>query len=355
MKIILTIIALITLNINVNSQNTEDYNSSIIHIVRGNRFSGSAVSAEIMFPNQRIFQLQNNSRVEYKIYSTGNIPMTCTWGIVQQTTIDIENNKEYYLVFKKGKFEEVQKEELVEEFEEIESVFIFQESLELPINRSSITSTKSFQPKQGTGFLINNSGYLLTNHHVIEGAKNISIKGIKGDFNTALQAKVVSIDRLNDFALLKIESKLVTFETPPYSIGSSNKVLQAEEVFALGYPIKDVMGEEIKVTNGIINSLSGFQGSISEFQFSASVQPGNSGGPLLDSKGQVIGIVTSKINSDIAESVGYAIKSDYIKFFLDQIGEIEYNQNSENNLLGEKELPEQVKIISNYVYIIETE
>ncbi|MDX5444046.1 MAG: serine protease [Hymenobacteraceae bacterium] len=134
---------------------------------------------------------------------------------------------------------------------------------------------------------------------------------------------------------------------------SSTSTKQGEAVFALGYPIKEIMGQEIKVTSGIINSTKGFKNSMSEFQFSAAVQPGNSGGPLLNQNGEVIGIVSSKLDAKIVESTGYAIKSDYIKFFLDQSLGKDYVQ-SESKLKG-KQLSEMVEQASGFVFIIETE
>jgi S1-C subfamily serine protease len=206
--------------------------------------------------------------------------------------------------------------------------------------------------KQGTGFLINNEGYVVTNFHVIDGAKEITVKGIKGDYNTPFQLDVVAVDRQLDLALLKINTKLITFETPPYAIGKSKILDQASDIFALGYPMKSTMGNEIKVTTGIVNSTSGFKGSISEFQISASVQPGNSGGPLLDKDGNIVGVVSAKIKSKEVDNVGYAIKSDYLTFFLEQIGDIEFKKEAEK--LEETDLSTKVKQISNFVYIIET-
>jgi S1-C subfamily serine protease len=109
------------------------------------------------------------------------------------------------------------------------------------------------------------------------------------------------------------------------------------------------MGDEVKLTNGIISSKSGFQGDITTYQISVPVQPGNSGGPLIDNKGNIVGIINAK-HSD-AENASYAIKTIYLYNLLQSLetppGELS------NNYLENKSLTEQVKTIKNFVYIVE--
>ena len=170
---------------------------------------------------------------------------------------------------------------------------------------------KASEPEEwsGTGFALNN-GYLVTNYHVVEEARSIVVKGIKGDFNNAYNAEVVATDRFNDLALLRItDNRFSEFGTIPYKV-KTNVSEVGEEIFVLGYPLTSTMGDEIKLTTGVISSKTGFQGDVSLYQISAPVQPGNSGGPLFDSKGNLIGIVNSKHTG--AESVGYAVKTSYL-------------------------------------------
>ena len=170
------------------------------------------------------------------------------------------------------------------------------------------------QPKQwtGTGFALNN-GYIVTNHHVIEDAQDISIQGVKGA-TTKYKAKVIASDRNNDLAILKIDdSKFDGFGTIPYKV-STRIVDVGEDVFVLGYPLTQYMGEEIKLTNGIISSRTGYQGDVSSYQISAPIQPGNSGAPLFDSKGDIIGIINAGISQ--ADNVGYAVKTPYLNTLL---------------------------------------
>ncbi len=296
---------------------------------------------------------KENLRV--KVYSMGRIDVTVITDSYRGTFgLDLEPGKEKFISCKKSGITVSIKEKTEDwgkaQLSGVEKTIEVEENIKMPYGKLP-NDFAGNRPKSGSGFLINKSGSILTNFHVVEGAKSVSVKGIKGDFKTSLDASIVSIDRQNDLAVLKIESSLISFDEPPYSIRSSKTVQSGEEVFALGYPIKDIMGQEIKVTTGVINALTGLQGSVSEFQFSATVQPGNSGGPLFDKDGQLIGIVTSKLKREIGEGVGYAIKSDYLAFFLDQVDEPVPNQ-EENSLTG-KELPDLVKEISDFVLLIE--
>lgn len=146
----------------------------------------------------------------------------------------------------------------------------------------------------GTGFAISPNGYIATNHHVIEGGSSISVRGINGDFSKQYSAKVITEDKKNDLAIIKIDDENFTsLGIPPYLIkGKTSEV--GTSIFVLGYPLRSSMGDEIKLTNGIISSKSGFQGDITTYQISAPIQPGNSGGPLFKSNGELIGIVNAK-------------------------------------------------------------
>ncbi|MFH1118233.1 MAG: serine protease [Bacteroidota bacterium] len=203
--------------------------------------------------------------------------------------------------------------------------------------------------KSGSGFAISSNGYIVTNHHVIANSKSINVKGINGDFSKSYNASVVVEDKNNDLSIIKInESINVPIENIPYKI--PNKSSEAgTSVFVLGYPLRATMGDEIKLTNGIISSKSGFQGDVTSYQISAPVQPGNSGGPVFDDKGNLIGIINAKYNE--AENVSYAIKVLYLSNLIDALPVIPKSA-SVNILLG-KSLAEQVKVLKKFVYIIE--
>jgi S1-C subfamily serine protease len=201
----------------------------------------------------------------------------------------------------------------------------------------------------GTGFALSNDGYIITNYHVIEGATTITVKGLNGVFSNSYKAKIVVSDKTNDLAIIQVEdnsfsniSKIpYTFKNHPSDVG--------ENVFVLGYPLRATMGDEIKLTNGIISSKTGFQGDITSYQISAPVQPGNSGGPLFDKSGNIIGVINSKHTG--AENVSYAIKVNYLKNLIDMLPKtITFNN---TNTLTNLSLSDQVKLLNKYVYIIE--
>ena len=121
-----------------------------------------------------------------------------------------------------------------------------------------------------------------------------------------------------------------------------------ENIFVLGYPLAQLMGNEIKLTNGIISSRSGYQGDISTYQMSAPVQPGNSGGPMFDDKGNVIGIVNAGIPG--AENVGYAIKTSYLKNLVENVTSNNILPN--NNQIESMSLPQKVAKVRDFVFFI---
>ena len=200
----------------------------------------------------------------------------------------------------------------------------------------------------GTGFALKN-GYIVTNYHVVDGATSILIKGVKGDFNNSYNATVIGTDKNNDLALLKInDSSFTSFGTIPYSISSTSAEV-GEDIFVLGYPLTSTMGDEIKLTTGIISSKTGFQGDVSLYQISAPIQPGNSGGPLFDKKGNVIGIVSAKHAG--AENVGYAIKASYLRNLIESC--VSSSIIPTSNTISTLPLTGKVKNEKNFVFFIE--
>jgi S1-C subfamily serine protease len=213
----------------------------------------------------------------------------------------------------------------------------------------SINDLPKFVSSSGTGFAISSDGTIVTNHHVVNGANKISVRGVNGDFSKNYNAKVLVDDKNNDLAIIKInDNSFLSFGAIPYLIANKSCDV-GSSVFCLGYPLRATMGEDVKLTNGIISSKSGFQGDITAYQISAPIQPGNSGGPLYDDKGTLIGIVNAKHEG--AENVSYAIKVSYLLNLID-IMPFAPKLQTVSSLNG-KTLSEQVKIIKDFTYIIE--
>ena len=168
----------------------------------------------------------------------------------------------------------------------------------------------------GTGFVISEAGYLLTNHHVVEGEGQVVVR-LKG-VEQPLPATVIAEDANRDMALIKIEPPAGTKLTP---IGlSADKTGRGAAVIAFGYPLIDRTGEGLKLTEGVISALPD-QDRKSMFLLDMRVNPGNSGGPLCDSKGNVVGMVTAKTAGDfegLEDTYGMAIPAPDLLKFLEQ-------------------------------------
>ncbi|HEY5073940.1 MAG TPA: trypsin-like peptidase domain-containing protein, partial [Pyrinomonadaceae bacterium] len=170
----------------------------------------------------------------------------------------------------------------------------------------------------GSGFFISTDGFFLTNYHVIEKATRILIKISEGDF----PGKVVKIDPANDVAVIRVDG---SFSCLP--LGTARDVALGDPVITVGYPNIEIQGLAPKLTAGEISSLTGMGDDPRVFQVSVPIQPGNSGGPLVDQRGNVIGITTAQLSSlrmlkssgSIPQNVNYAIKISYAQLLLDSI------------------------------------
>ena len=224
---------------------------------------------------------------------------------------------------------------------------------ELAQKAPKITKGSSDEWKgNGSGFFINENGYIATNYHVIEGAREIQVEYFQKGIKNTYKAKVIVTDKQNDLAIIQIQdSKFNRLPSIPYVFNYSIKDV-GTEVFALGYPMANIMGSEIKYTDGKISSKTGIQGDITVYQISVPIQPGNSGGPLFDSKGNLVGITSSALNKEYfnTENVNYAIKTSYLKNLIDVLPEtISLPNNSD---IYNKPLTEKIKILSDFVPLI---
>ena len=136
----------------------------------------------------------------------------------------------------------------------------------------------------GTCFAVS-PNEVLTSHHVVAGAKRIEIRF---DRSSVLEGEIVRHSRASDLALLKVAA------TPAYlTLAPDRSIILGEQVFTLGFPAINILGEDLKFTEGSISSLSGVLGDASFFQMSVPVQPGNSGGPVMNLRGDVVGVVAA--------------------------------------------------------------
>jgi S1-C subfamily serine protease len=179
-------------------------------------------------------------------------------------------------------------------------------------------STPKVVEKSGTGFVVSPNGHVVTNFHVIDKCVSDLRGSLTGEGATSL--RVVSADELNDLALLQAHG---TFKQP--ATIRSGPVHSGDGVIAIGFPYHGLLTSDFTVTAGIVNSLSGILNDTRFLQISAQVQPGNSGGPLLDTSGLVVGVVAEKLNAlkfasatgNIPENISFAIKQGALRDFLD--------------------------------------
>lgn len=209
-------------------------------------------------------------------------------------------------------------------------------------------NNESLEPKgNGSAFFVGRD-VLATNYHVVKDAKKIEVILFNNKKKCSYKAKVLCSDKNNDIALLQIvDTNFSPFLTLPYEITSTiNDV--GTDIYAMGYPYASVMGQEIKVTDGIISSKTGYDDNIVTYQISAPIQPGNSGGPMFNKEGQVIGITSSGIPG--AENVGYAIKTAYLNNLIDS-APIEIENICHKQEIG-KDLTEQIKLFKQYITLV---
>lgn len=197
----------------------------------------------------------------------------------------------------------------------------------------------------GTAFLIDGKGYLVTNAHVIKG--NAAV--VTNDQGDEFKASIISLDREKDIAILKIEDEdYKAVKSLPYGFKKDNTDL-GEEIFTLGYP-----RNEIVYNMGYLSAKTGFNGDTLSCQVQLNVNPGNSGGPIINKNGEVVGILTNKQTQ--AEGVAFAVKSKYIFKLIDHLKKddsalMKIKINSYSSIRG-KARTAQIKEMENCVFLV---
>ena len=184
------------------------------------------------------------------------------------------------------------------------------------VSVSGVIDYSGIIPKEtsgiGSGFIINEEGYILTNYHVIKGAKEVVVTLSDG---TDANAKVVNYDENQDVAMLKISDDNIKVPAV-VELGNSDALKPGEQVIAIGSPLSKEFGQTVtagivSATNRAVQTSSGVE--LNLIQTDAAINPGNSGGPLVNTKGEVVGINNMKIASDEVEGIGFSIPINSIK------------------------------------------
>lgn len=197
--------------------------------------------------------------------------------------------------------------------------------------------------KSGTGFFVNDVGFAVTNAHVVDGCSRITISQTGRE---SLLAAIIAADRQNDLALVKVA------EGPRASglFRASPAVRQGEQILVYGFPLAGALASTGNLSIGNVTALAGLADDTATLQISAPVQPGNSGGPVVDETGLVVGVVQSKLDvlraaevtGDIAQNVNFAIKASVVTSFLDANG-VGYKTATSQQKLSPPDLGDKVK------------
>jgi len=181
----------------------------------------------------------------------------------------------------------------------------------IKIDNSCIKDDKVYSAASGSGFAVTSNGYVITNYHVIEGCTDVKIH----DKGKVILATLVTFDPINDVALLKGDFKPRSF----YPLSrKSPKLLM--DVYVAGHPFGQDISTSVKVTKGIVSSLTGIANNFSNMQIDAALQPGNSGGPIMNDKGNVIGVAVAKLDLEkivddygvVPENVNFGVKANVV-------------------------------------------
>ncbi|MDX5345767.1 MAG: serine protease [Hymenobacteraceae bacterium] len=228
---------------------------------------------------------------------------------------------------------------------EVQAIKQTQEALIQDIIGSEAVKPPVVNPGQfsGTGFALTSDGYIITSYHVVEGADSLLIEHKNGT-----QYKVTEIykNEANDLAILKVSDPAFTsFGKLPFTVKQAEPDL-GEKVFTLGHPREDVVYGE-----GSISAHTGFNNDTTAYQISIPLNPGNSGGPLLDDKGNLVGVISGKQMG--LEGASFAVKSGYLLNLLEQLPKTQQEVilPKQNQLNGQPR-PAQLKKLKDYVFMV---
>ena len=220
---------------------------------------------------------------------------------------------------------------------------------DLPPIRSTQPNARPWQ-SYGSGVVLTEDGYVVTNHHVVEDASDVEIGLVENNKIRYYSGEIISKDVNNDLALVRIsDNSFKGFGRIPYNV-EIDQASVGKEVFALGYPLKALLGDELKFTNGRISARSGAQGDISKYQMTVPLQPGNSGGPVFDFDGNLIGIAQGGIKYDVAENVAYCVKTTYVKSLVESLPD-KFSLPNDRRNRGE-DVEDIIKEVAPYVTLI---
>ena len=283
-----------------------------------------------MFSSELVKKGKNNIKL---FVSNGKLIITIN-GVIQTKLTELKNQGQQ-IGFVVSEISTIKVDNLViKEFVEQNSVII--------------SNSELYIKATGSGILLSTNGYIATNYHVIENNNKIEVDvNFNGEIKT-FEAKVVQKDEQNDVAILKIIGDNFKIDKIEYSFSETGAITVGNSVFTIGYPLAlSGMGKDVKFVDGKISAKTGFNNAVNSFLTSIPVQPGNSGGPVFNEKGEMIGLINAKISS--ADNVSYAIKLSYLKNIFDLLPEVPMPS---SKIIETYSLEDKIKVLSKYVVLI---
>ncbi len=213
----------------------------------------------------------------------------------------------------------------------------------------------------GSGFLLSTAGLIATNHHVIRDAMEVSVTF--PTLGKRFAADIVMKDERNDLAILRLReagNTLSKLGPLPYHLARPQEVALGQDIVTMGFPLGSELGESHKITTGVISALNGVRGEPGRLQISNSIQPGNSGGPVFNRKGQVVGVVVGALDDEyylqkkgfVPQNVNFAVKINYLHSMIDLIPEAKQCQIRPAKARNPADLEHLVKDYSPFVVMI---
>jgi TPR repeat protein len=201
----------------------------------------------------------------------------------------------------------------------------------------------------GTAFIVSKQGHLLTNRHIVGDCQQVRLAG------SDKPLKALPQDEANDLALLQMTGKSKAVAV----FRAANDLRQGESIAAYGYPLHGALAAGGNLSPGVVSALAGLGNNTSQIQITAPVQQGNSGGPVLDGKGQVVGVVVQKLDAvkvakltgDVPQNVNFAINESTTRAFLDS-NQVQYKTGHWWNI-GQKDLTEIAEDARTYTVVVE--
>ncbi len=229
-------------------------------------------------------------------------------------------------------FAEVEKERAKKREEEGKRKALEQRIAELEKKNKELQQPKKVKQKPsneiGSGFYVSKFRHIVTNQHVVNQCKKITV----GDsMSSQIPANLIASDKRNDLAILQtVSMEMASADTKSFvqklavqivpiiagGLMRTEDVVGGEEIFVAGYPLGNMVSDQMKLTDGIVSATKGLDNDVSQFEISSVVRKGNSGGPIYDSKGNIVGVVVERFNVNRSDNVNFAIKGSTVKQFL---------------------------------------